>query len=250
MEKLPIIAGNWKMHKTAEDAVHFIKELSPKITDCKVFVYLAVPFTAISKTSKASENTKVIIGAQNMNDAEKGAFTGEIAAIMLKEAGAEFVLLGHSERRGIFLETDDFINKKILRAIKDDLQPVLCVGETKEERENDKTDDVLKRQIEKGLKKISSEDAEKIIIAYEPVWAIGTGKVATPEIAQKAHEFIRECLKKLFGKKISDKMYILYGGSVKPENIQSLIKKKDIDGALVGGASLEVDTFLQIIQNT
>jgi triosephosphate isomerase (TIM) len=250
MKKIPLIAGNWKMNKTSSEASIFIKDLAYEVTEFDKKIYLFVPFTAINEAAKAAEKSKIVIGAQNMNDAKKGAFTGEIAAIMLKEAGAEAVLLGHSERRNIFDEKDDFINKKLLRAIKDDLQPFLCVGEKEIEREKGETEEVLKKQLERGLKGVTAEEAENVVIAYEPVWAIGSGKVATPDVAQSAHLFIRKVLEELFGKAIAAKMYILYGGSVNGENISSLTDEKDIDGALVGGASLEVDSFLQIIKNT
>ena len=185
-----------------------------------------------------------------MNDAKKGAFTGEISAIMLKEAGAEAALLGHSERRHIFNEKDDFINKKVIRAVQDDLQPFLCVGETLEEREKGMTDEILRQQLEKGLKGLTLEEMENVVIAYEPVWAIGTGKTASPEIAQKAHAFIRKTLEELYDHTVGNKTYIIYGGSVNPDNIALLTSQKDIDGVLVGGASLEIDSFLQIIKNS
>lgn len=250
VNKSPLIAANWKMNKTSSEAVKFIDELAPQVTELDVNIYLAVPFTSVSDATKAAEKTKIMIGAQNMNDAKKGAFTGEIAGIMLKETGAEFVILGHSERRQIFKEDDDFINKKVLRAIKDDLQPILCVGETEKERENKQTEDVLQNQLIKDLKQVPKDDAENLIIAYEPIWAIGTGKTATPQIAQKSHSFIRKVLSDLYGKTIANKIYILYGGSVKPNNINLLMKETDIDGALVGGASLEVESLLEIIKNS
>jgi triosephosphate isomerase (TIM) len=250
MKKIPLIAGNWKMNKTGSEAVIFIKDLAFQVTEFDKKIYLFVPFTAISEASKSAEKSKIVIGAQNMNDAKKGAFTGEIAAIMLKEAGAEAVLLGHSERRYIFHEKDDFINKKVIRAVKDDLQPFLCVGETLEEREKDLMEEVIRHQLEKGLKGLSAEDMETVVIAYEPVWAIGTGKTATPEIAEKAHAFIRKILEELYDHNVAAKTYIIYGGSVNPENIASLMNEKDIDGVLVGGASLEIDSFLQIIKNS
>ena len=249
MEKIPLIAGNWKMNKTSAEAAIFIKDLSFEVSEYNAKIFLFVPFTAIAEASVAAEKSKIEIGAQNMNDAKKGAFTGEIAGIMLKEAGAEAVLLGHSERRHIFNEKDDFINKKLLRAVKDDIEPFLCVGETEQEREKGLTEEILKRQLVMGLKDITEEDAGKITIAYEPVWAIGTGKSATTEIAQEAHSFIRNVLEELFDKNIANNMYIIYGGSVKSDNISSLINEKDIDGALVGGASLEIDSFLNIIKN-
>jgi triosephosphate isomerase len=249
MKKTPLIAGNWKMNKSSKEAVEFIKKLAPEITDCSVDVYLALPFTFILEANKASEKTKIVIGAQNMNDAQKGAFTGEISGIMLREAGAEFVILGHSERRAIFKEDNDFINKKVIRAVKDDLRPILCIGETEGEREKNETEGVLEEQIKNGLKGISKEDVSGVVIAYEPVWAIGSGKAATPKMVQEVHKFIRKCLERLFNKKISGEMHILYGGSVKPENIESLMQEKDIDGALIGGASLEVESFLKIIKS-
>lgn len=245
-----MIIGNWKMNKLIDETIDFIKKLAPEITDCDVDIMLAVPFTSIYAASKAAEKTKVIIGAQNMNDARKGAFTGEISGIMLEEAGAEFVILGHSERRHIFHETNDFINKKVIRALQDDLTPILCVGETKEEKDNKKTEEVLKKQIKECLDKISKEDIEKIKIAYEPVWAIGTGDTATPVYAENIHKFIRGYLKELFGKKCSDNIYIIYGGSVTPENVSVLLKQKDINGVLVGGASLEMESFLEVIKNS
>lgn len=250
MDKVPLIAGNWKMNKTAKEASTFIKALASKVTEYDKKIYLFPPFTAIEEASKAAEKSKIIIGAQNMNDAKKGAFTGEIAAIMLKEVGAEAVLLGHSERRHIFGEKDDFINKKVIRAIQDDIQPFLCVGETENERENEQTEEVLSFQIEKGLKGVPTEEVGNIVIAYEPVWAIGTGKVATPEIAQSSHFFIRKLLESMFGKTIAAKVYILYGGSVNADNISFLMNEEDVDGVLVGGASLETDSFLQIIKNS
>lgn len=250
MRKLPLIAGNWKMNKSSGETTSFIKELAPHITDCDVMVYLAVPFTYISLASRASEKTGIVIGAQNMNDAKKGAFTGEVAGIMLKDSGAEFVILGHSERRHIFGEDNDFINKKVIRAIKDDIKPILCVGETEEERDGKRTEDVLKEQLEKGLSKVSKEDVKNVVIAYEPVWAIGTGKTATPQVANSAHQFIRKTISSIFGATPAKNIYIIYGGSVKGENIEDLLKQKDIDGALVGGASLEVESFLEIIRKS
>lgn len=199
--------------------------------------------------ARFAKNTNISIGAQNMNDAREGAFTGEIAGLMLKEAGAEFVLVGHSERRRIFKETSEFVHKKTIRALQDDLQPIVCVGEDLEERESGSAEEVLGKQISESLGKIPAEDAGKIVLAYEPVWAIGTGKTATPKMAQEAHAFCRSCLADLFGKKTADKISILYGGSVKPENAEQLASQKDIDGVLVGGASLNPTTFAEIALN-
>lgn len=247
MKKIPLIAGNWKMNKSNSEAIKFIETLSQRIDSFKGLIYLAVPFTCIQEAAKVSD--KIIIGAQNMNDAQKGAFTGEIAALMLKEVGAKFVILGHSERRQLFHESDEFIHKKVLRAIKDGLQPILCIGETLQEREEQMTEDVLKSQLQKALKDLSNEDLFNLIIAYEPIWAIGTGKSATANIAQEAHLFIRNTLTNLFDENVAQKIYILYGGSVNADNINSLMQEPDIDGVLVGGASLEVESFLKIIKN-
>ncbi len=236
------------MYKTSREAAHFIEQLLPKIEGCKARVFLAVPYTSISTAAAAARLAKVEVGAQNMNDARDGAFTGEIAALMLKEAGASFVLLGHSERRRVFGESDTFIHRKVVRALQDDLLPVLCVGETLEEREGGQTEEILKKQIDSALVDLPEEKIGELILAYEPVWAIGTGKIATPEIAQETHAFCRKCLGDLLGKRKAGQIPILYGGSVKPENVGSLVSQKDIDGVLVGGASLDPESFAEIIQ--
>ncbi|MBS0625322.1 MAG: triose-phosphate isomerase [Verrucomicrobia bacterium] len=243
------VIGNWKMYKTAREAAGYVEELEPKVQGCQAKIYLAVPYTSIASAARSAKNTPITIGAQNMNDAREGAFTGEIAALMLKEAGAEFVLLGHSERRKIFGESSEFVHKKTVRALQEGLQPIVCVGEDLEERESGRTEEVLKHQLEKSLSGIPAEDALKIILAYEPVWAIGTGKTATPKIAQEAHAFCRSCLADLFGKKVAGQISILYGGSVKPESAGPLAAQKDIDGVLVGGASLDPHTFAEIALN-
>lgn len=241
----PIIIGNWKMYKTRNQAVEFIKALLPLIKKSPNDVRLAVPFTSIEAAVEAAEGSDLMIGAQNMNDAEEGAFTGEIAASMLMEAGAEFVLIGHSERRKLFHETDEMISAKVKRALEDGITPVLCVGETEAERDNDYKE-VLERQVMQGFRHAEKTDAKKVILAYEPVWAIGTGKTATPKMAQEAHNFCRSLLAEHFGKRASASIPILYGGSVKPDNIATLLKEKDINGALVGGASLDPKSFAQI----
>jgi triosephosphate isomerase (TIM) len=244
MERDPLIIGNWKMYKTAQEAEVFIKELAPMIGKAMAEVGLAVPFTSIARAYEAAKNTNILIGAQNMNDHREGAYTGEISAIMLKEAGASFVLLGHSERRHLYREEDESINLKVLRALADDLQPILCVGETEEQRERAETPFVLKEQIFRGLREVPMPDAEKVVIAYEPVWAIGTGRAATPQIAQDAHRLCKEFLYELFGK---NEIRVIYGGSVKPENIGGFMEQKEIDGALVGGASLDPLSFAKIV---
>ncbi len=244
-----IVIGNWKMYKTSREAADYIEQLLPKIEGCKARVFLAVPFTSIASASACAKQAKLEIGAQNMNDAREGAFTGEIAALMLKEAGASFVLLGHSERRHIFGETDDLIHRKLVRALQDAILPVLCVGETLEEREAGRTEEVLKRQIDSALADVSKENSGDLILAYEPVWAIGTGKTATPAQVQQAHSFCRECLSEIYGKRKAGQISILYGGSVKPDNTKTLVSQKDIDGVLVGGASLDPETLAAIIQH-
>ncbi len=241
-----IIAGNWKMYKTIEKTLAFIKDLLAKELNPKVSVYLAVPFTAISAASKAAKGSSLRIGAQNMHDAPEGAFTGEISAKMLIDAGAQFVILGHSERRLIFGETSEFVNRKIKAALNAGLRPILCVGETLQEREENKTQSVLQDQLEKSLSEITEKEFSKILIAYEPVWAIGTGRTATPEQAEEMHVFCRHFLEKKFGA-AAETVSILYGGSVKPENTKVLMDQKNIDGVLVGGASLSVDSFNKII---
>lgn len=247
MERKTVIAGNWKMYKSSDEAVDFIHQLAPLVTSSKAHVFLGVPFISITRAVEAAHNTNVMIGAQNMHFEREGAFTGEVSSFQLRSEGVDFVILGHSERRQLFKETDSMINKKVIRALKDDLIPILCIGETGEHRDEGKTESVLEEHLINGLKGIPTEEGEKIIIAYEPVWAIGTGKVATPEMAQKEHKHIRNVLASIFGKKVSEKIPILYGGSVKPTNIKGLIEQADIDGALVGGASLEAVSFAQIV---
>ncbi len=247
MQRTPIIAGNWKMHKTSAEARAYIEMLNSLIAPTDRLVYLAVPFTALEAAYAAALGSKIAIGAQNMHDQLEGAFTGEISAAMLKSCGASFVLLGHSERRNIFLETDVFIHRKLLRALRDGLQPILCIGEMLEQRERGDHEGILSMQLEEGLGEIAPEQMERVIIAYEPVWAIGTGKTATTEIAQATHHFIRSFLERRFGREVAERVPLLYGGSVKPDNIAALMQQSDIDGVLVGGASLDPKSFAQII---
>lgn len=242
-----VIAGNWKMYKTIEEAEEFIRELKPKVRESAPTIFLSVPFTAISAASKAAAESNIVIGAQNMNDVSEGAFTGEVAARMLLNAGARFVILGHSERRHLFKESDAFINKKIIRAVTEGIVPLLCLGETLEEREAGKTEEVLKRQLERGLSGVTPEQFSNMIIAYEPVWAIGTGRTATPEIAESAHSFCRKSVEELYGTTFAEELVLLYGGSVKPDNARALMEKEDIDGLLVGGASLDAESFSAIV---
>lgn len=247
-----VIAGNWKMHNDINESEILINRLKQllkgKSFNCDVII--CPPFTSLTEASKLIEGSVIKLGAQNMHFEDKGAFTGEISASMLNSVGCEYVILGHSERRTIFNENDEMINLKIKKAIERGLKPIFCIGETLEEREKEITKDVVKRQVEKGLDGISSDQMKNIIIAYEPVWAIGTGKTATPEQAQEVHEFIRSLVNQIFSKSISESLVIQYGGSVKPENAAELLSQKDIDGALVGGACLKAESFLGIIEGS
>ncbi|MBI2743173.1 MAG: triose-phosphate isomerase [Chlamydiales bacterium] len=243
-----IIVGNWKMYKTAREAEVYVAALIPQISS-SARVLLAVPFTALHAASAASRKSSIQVGAQNMHDAPEGAFTGEISAGMLKEAGAQFVLLGHSERRSYFQETSAFINRKVKRALAEGLTPIVCVGESEKEREAGKTEEILLSQLSESLTGLTVQELEKIHIAYEPVWAIGTGKTATPEIADAAHLICRNFLKEKCGALVAEKIAILYGGSVKPESANALLSMPNIDGALVGGAALDPSVFAQIINS-
>ncbi len=243
-----LIAGNWKMNKTPTDAVALIQEtaaLIGKQTDVDVVV--CPPFIALESASRALEGSTLKLGAQNMHFEASGAFTGEISAPMLRAFFATHVILGHSERRTYFGENDELINKKVLAAFRNQLRPILCVGETLAEREAGSTLKVVQTQTERGLEGVSKDMAANLIIAYEPVWAIGTGKVATTEQAQEVHAFIRGLLTKLLGEAVAQKVRILYGGSMKPANAPELLAQKDIDGGLIGGASLEARSFVDLV---
>lgn len=242
-----VIAGNWKMYKTTEETVEFVKELIPLVEDSPATVFLAVPFTVIKPASDAAKECNIVIGAQNMNDADEGAFTGEIAAKMILDAGAKFVIVGHSERRQIFKEDDAFINRKVKRALESGLIPILCIGENLEEREAGKAEDVIKYQLSRGLDGITREQIVNILIAYEPLWAIGTEKTATPELAEEIHRICRAHIAEMWNEELAEQVVIMYGGSVKPSNARSLMAQKNIDGLLVGGASLSVESFSQIV---
>ncbi len=254
MDRRPFIAANWKMYKTIGEAEAFIMDLLPRIKDVKDRdIMIAPPFTALQAVANAVKGIEQCFAAgQNMHFEQNGAFTGEISPVMLRDIGVDYVILGHSERRHIFGEDDAFINKKVLSALSHDLAPVLCVGERLEDREAGMTEEVLRQQLTKGLNGIAVEGnsdlIKKIIIAYEPVWAIGTGKTATPEMAEDAHSFIRKLIEEIFNSTIAENILILYGGSVKSSNITGLMKEEDIDGVLVGGASLDVEHFERIIK--
>jgi len=243
-----LIAGNWKMNKTSADAVALVTDIVAAVgRQADVDVVVCPPFTSLEAVGKALEGSTVRLGAQNMHPEASGAFTGEISAGMLRALFATHVILGHSERRAYFGETDAFVNKKVVVALKNQLKPILCVGETLAERESGSTLKVVQTQLEGGLAGVSKDDAATVVIAYEPVWAIGTGKVATTEQAQEVHAFIRSLLVKLFGDVIAQKVRILYGGSMKPSNAPELLAQKDIDGGLIGGAALETRSFVDLV---
>ena len=240
----PIIAGNWKMHKTIAEALEFVNEVKDRVNNDKVEAVICAPFTLLKDLKQATKGTNIKIGAQNMHFEEKGAFTGEISPLMLKELDMDYVVIGHSERRQYFNETDETVNKKVLKALEVGIDPILCVGETLEEREAGNTKDVCKVQVEKALENVSKEDLAKVVIAYEPVWAIGTGKTATSEDANDVIAYIREVVANLYGE-LANEVRIQYGGSVKPSNVAEIMNQSDIDGALVGGASLEANDYVE-----
>ena len=243
----PIIAGNWKMHKTIAEAVEFVNDIKDKVNNTDVEAVICAPFTLLKDLKEATKGTNIKIGAQNMHYADQGAFTGEISAPMLKELNIDYVVLGHSERRQYFNETNETVNKKVVKALEAGIDPILCVGETLEEREASETKNVCKEQTEKALVGVSAEDMKKVVIAYEPVWAIGTGKTATAEDANDVIAYIREVVKGLYGEEISEEVRIQYGGSVKPSNVAEIMNQSDIDGALVGGASLLSSDYTELV---
>lgn len=242
----PIIAGNWKMHKTIAEALEFVNEVKDRVNNDKVEAVICAPFTLLKDLKQATKGTNIKIGAQNMHFEEQGAFTGEISPLMLKELDMDYVVIGHSERRQYFNETDETVNKKVLKALEVGIDPILCVGETLEEREAGNTKDVCKVQVEKALENVSKEDLAKVVIAYEPVWAIGTGKTATSEDANDVIAYIREVVANLYGE-LANEVRIQYGGSVKPSNVAEIMNQSDIDGALVGGASLEANDYVELV---
>jgi triosephosphate isomerase len=247
--RTPLIAGNWKMFKTCPEAVETAAKLVKLVAaTTDIDVMIAPPFTALAPVSDVVRGSCVSLGAQNLFWEAQGAFTGEISPAMLVSAGCKYVIIGHSERRQYFNETDETVNKRIQAAVNNDLIPVMCVGESEKERESKDTFSVLDKQIKKGLEGFSSDDLERLVIAYEPVWAIGTGKTATSDQAQEAHQFLRSVLERNFGNMLAKSIRILYGGSVKPNNIAELMAMSDVDGALVGGASLDPETFSKIVQ--
>ena len=243
----PYIAGNWKMNMTPSEGKAFAQELVKALEGSSVKVMIAPPFITIPAVLEAVKGSSVIVAAQNMSDNLSGAFTGEVSAKMLKDLGVTNVILGHSERRALYHENDQFINRKVLLALSEGMDVDLCIGETLEEREAGKLEEVLTRQVTEGLKGVSAEQMKHITLAYEPVWAIGTGKTATPEDADAAHAFVRSLVAELYTKGVAEELIIQYGGSVKASNAKALMSKEHIDGALVGGASLSVEQFLPIV---
>ncbi len=249
MIRKKLIAGNWKMNKTAADGAALTTELLAAIgRETAVDVVLCPPFTALESVGRALEGQALKLGAQNMHPEKNGAFTGEVSAEMLRSLFVSYVILGHSERRMMFGDTDAFVNKKTLTALANQLKPILCVGETLAEREGGTTLAVVKKQLEGGLIGVTAEQMASVVIAYEPVWAIGTGKVATTAQAQEVHAYIRELLTSLYGTPVAQKVRILYGGSMKPSNAPELLAQKDIDGGLIGGAALEAKSFVELVK--
>jgi triosephosphate isomerase len=249
--RTPFIAGNWKMYKTVADAVAFVKELRglvKGITDVEIVI--APAFTALHAVAEAARDSNIGVSSQNLYWEREGAFTGEVSPGMVKEAGAQYAIVGHSERRRLFGETDAIVNRKAMAAMAAGLTPIVCIGETLEERERDETFAVLDRQIKDGLDQMSAGQVVDIVVAYEPVWAIGTGRTATAAQAGEAHAHIRKRLRQWFGADAADACHIIYGGSVKPDNIRELIAEADVDGALVGGASLDVRGFAEIVSRS
>ena len=241
-----VVAGNWKMNMTPSEAVALVKKLKPNMENSDVDVIFCVPSIDIVPVVEACKGTKISVGAENMYYEENGAYTGEVSPQMLVDAGVSYVIIGHSERRQYFKEDNEMVNRKIRKAIEHNIIPIICCGETLEERETDKTKDVVKTQIIAGLANVKAEDLEKVVIAYEPIWAIGTGKTATSEDANDVIAYIREVVANLYGE-LANEVRIQYGGSVKPSNVAEIMNQSDIDGALVGGASLEANDYVELV---
>lgn len=243
----PIIAGNWKMNNTIEEAVSLVKELKDRVATAECDVVICPTFLSLPAVVKECEGTNIMVGAQNMHFEDKGAYTGEVSPKMLKELGVKFVIIGHSERRQYFNETDETVNKKLRAAFNHKITPILCVGETLEERELGITEEVLGSQIKQDLINISEEEVKNMVVAYEPIWAIGTGKTATAEDANDTIGYIRSVIEKLYGKEVAEAVRIQYGGSVKPSTIKEQMAMEHIDGGLIGGASLKAEDFSAIV---
>jgi len=245
-----IIAGNWKMNKDISGSIDLVNSIKRSLYDVEeVEIVICPPFTSLSDVNEITMDTNIKLGAQDCYWEKEGAFTGEISAGMLKSAGCKYCIIGHSERRQFFGETNETVNKKLKVLLKEDIRPIVCVGEKLEDRKSGKTFDVIKDHVMNSLAGLSKEDILKTVIAYEPVWAIGTGVNATKEQAEEAHKYIRTLLGQMHGDEVAKSIRIQYGGSVKPENIKELITQEDVDGALVGGASLKADSFVQLVKN-
>lgn len=245
--RVPIVAGNWKMNNTISESLTLISEIKEQNLNENVETVVAVPYTSLNEVKKALEGTNIKLAAQNMHWEDKGAFTGEVSPLMLKEIGVDYCIIGHSERRKYFNEIDETVNKKIESALNNNIKPIVCVGETLEERESGREEEIVGRQILKGLQDIDKKSVKDIIIAYEPIWAIGTGKTASSNDANKMCSFIRKTIADKYGEEVKESIRIQYGGSVKPNNIRELMNKDNIDGALVGGASLRAEDFIKIV---
>jgi len=244
----PVIAGNWKMNKTVAEAVDFVSRLVKALDPSPApEVIIAPPFTALQAVAALLQGSPVCLAAQNLHEAEKGAYTGEISGAMIREAGCTHVIIGHSERRTLFGEQDERIHRKLLAALAAGLKPIFCIGETLQEREEGRMKNVIERQIKEGLNNLTADDIRRTLVAYEPVWAIGTGRTATPAQAEEVHRLIREWIAGSYGNEAAAEMAVLYGGSVTPKNIADLMSQTDINGALVGGASLDVGSFVQLV---
>jgi triosephosphate isomerase len=245
----PILAANWKMHKTRSEAADFVEVLLPLVKDADaVDVVIAPPFTALDRLAGLLEGSAVALAAQNVNPEPQGAFTGEVSPVMLADLGCRYTIVGHSERRSLYGESNATVAEKARALLESGIRPIVCVGETLEERQASRTTEVLGAQLEGSLAEIPSAEAAEIVVAYEPIWAIGTGQTATPDLAQEAHAFIRQQLARLFGEAEAERIRIQYGGSVKPESVDGLMAQPDIDGALVGGASLVAESFARIVR--
>lgn len=243
----PIIAANWKMNKTISQGIQFVNDIKDKVAGTDVEMVLCAPFIMLSELKKVTAGTNIKIGAQNMHLQESGAFTGEISPVMLKDVGVDYVIIGHSERRELFNETDDVVNAKVIRAVESRIIPIMCCGETLEEREAGQTKEIVKKQVMLGLMDLPREEVGNMVIAYEPIWAIGTGKTSSSEDANQVIAYIRETVKELYDDAVSEKIRIQYGGSVKPSNVKTIMGESDIDGALVGGASLDAESYIGLV---
>ena len=249
--RIPFIAANWKMHKTVHESVVFVKEFRSLVKDIEdVEIVVAPPFTAVHAVAEAARNSNVGVAGQNLHWERQGAFTGEVSAEMVREAGAEYVIIGHSERRRLFGDTDELVNRRLIAALGAKLTPIVCIGETLEERDANQTLEVLDRQIKQGLDGLTADQIAALVVAYEPVWAIGTGRNATPEQAGEAHAHIRQRIRQWFGGHAADHCHVIYGGSVKADNTRDLVALPDVDGALVGGASLDLKGFFDIVSKS